>query len=108
MVHNAVLLVDDDEGLLRLNQLALKHRTDYDVRIASSGEAALDRIETISPVLVILDMMMPGMNGIEVCRYLRARSAFRTTPIVMLTASSDPADHELALAAGATAIWKNR
>lgn len=80
-----ILLVDDDESLLRGLKLALEHEG-YCVCTATSGAAALDHMSRKHPHLVILDVMMPGMDGMEVLRRIRANPATRDTAVMMLTA----------------------
>ena len=105
MAQETILLVDDDEGLLRLHQLALKARANFDVQVALSGQTALELLERGRPDLVILDLMMPGMSGIDVCRWIRAQPAFATIPVVMLTGLVDPDVHLEARQAGANDVW---
>jgi DNA-binding response OmpR family regulator len=105
MTVKTVLLVDDDESLLRLHQLALTMKSDLEVRVAQSGRAALDLLNDWRPDLVILDLMMPDMNGLEVCRRLRAQPALATVPVVMLTGLSDSAGQAAARQAGASDVW---
>jgi DNA-binding response OmpR family regulator len=105
MAHETILLVDDDEGLLRLHQLVLKTRASFDVQVALSGQAALELLERGRPDLVILDLMMPDMSGVEICRRMRARSDFAAIPIVILTGLTDRAVHQEAKQAGANDVW---
>lgn len=77
-----ILVIDDDENLLRLTERILQ-KQGYSVTTASNGEQGLTLFRQIAPDLVILDVMMPGMDGWEVCRHLRQIS---TVPIVFLTA----------------------
>lgn len=80
-----VLLVDDDESLLRGLKLALVHEG-YCVSTASTGTAALELMSKKHPHLVVLDVMMPGMDGMDVLRHIRANPATRDTAVMMLTA----------------------
>ena len=105
MIPATILLVDDDEGLLRLHQLVLKNRAGFDVQVAASGQAALEQISRRQPDLVILDLMMPDMGGIEICCWMRARPELAAIPIVILTGLSDEAAHRTALESGANAVW---
>lgn len=105
MSQETILLVDDDAGLLQLHQLALKHRTGFEIRVALTGPAAIEQINSQQPALVILDLMMPEMSGIDVCRWIRAQPAFAAIPVVMLTGLADPAAHLEARQAGANDIW---
>ena len=95
MTH--ILLVEDEAQLAELvrEQLA---SAGYTVSVAGDGMAALRLAETRPPDLVILDWMLPGLDGLEVCRRIRARSI---TPILMLTARAEEVDRVLGLEVGA-------
>ncbi|GIJ43941.1 hypothetical protein Val02_08270 [Virgisporangium aliadipatigenens] len=80
-----ILVVDDDADLRELLELKLTS-AGYRVDTAANGEAALARIAKRLPDLVVLDVMMPGLSGVEVCKELRADGRTRSLPIVMLTA----------------------
>ena len=83
-----VLVVDDQPPNIRLLEAILTPRG-YDVRAASSGQEALDAIDEHDVDLVLLDIVMPGMDGYEVCREIRERPASAYLPVVMVTASGD-------------------
>jgi two-component system phosphate regulon response regulator PhoB len=95
-----ILLVDDEPDLVELvrHHLVREH---YDVVTASDGEAGLAEARRKLPDLVILDLMLPGIDGLEVCRRLRADSRTQHIPIVMLTAKGEEADAVIGLAQGA-------
>jgi CheY-like chemotaxis protein len=88
-----VLLVDDSETVLMVEKLVLG-RGPYDIVIARNGEEALERAVTDSPDLILLDVVMPRMNGFEVCRRLRALHATRAIPIIFVTTRSNGEDVE--------------
>ncbi|MBI5567535.1 MAG: response regulator, partial [Chloroflexi bacterium] len=67
--------------------------------------AAIEQINSQRPDLVILDLMMPDMSGIDVCRWIRAQPAFAAIPVVMLTGLVDPDAHQAARLAGANDVW---
>jgi len=92
-----VLLVEDDPAARQALELALR-RLGYDVRLAESGEAALDGISGTALDVVVLDVMLPGVDGFEVCRRLRRDSDI---PVIMLTARGDDFDIVAGLEAGA-------
>ena len=92
-----VLLVEDDPGTRQGLELALR-RLDYRVQPAASGEAALHSIREATADVVVLDVMLPGLNGFEVCRRLRRSSDL---PVIMLTARGDDFDIVAGLEAGA-------
>jgi two-component system response regulator MtrA len=93
----AILLIEDDPLLRRGLQLALS-RHGHDVRTADTGERGLDEFRASTPHLVVLDVMLPGIDGFEVCRRIRATSE---VPVIMLTARGDDFDVVGGLAAGA-------
>src|SRR5438046_7669368 len=94
-----ILVVDDQDRDRRLLQ-AMLEAYGHAVRTASSGEDALAAIAADPPDLVMLDVVMPGLSGYDVCRRIRASPATAFLPVVMLTASGDP-DRVAALDAGA-------
>ena len=95
-----VLIVEDEPDIRELVVHHLK-REGYQVSAASSGEEALRQVQAAPPDLVILDLMMPAMDGLEVCRRLRQDPATVSLPIVMLTAKGDEVDRVLGLEIGA-------
>jgi DNA-binding response OmpR family regulator len=95
-----ILIVDDDPRLLHIVAMYLGIEG-YEVSTAENGEDGLRAVETERPDLVILDIMMPGMDGIEACRRIRANPETRTLPIVMFSALSSDDDIERARLAGA-------
>ncbi len=96
-----VLLVDDDEVNLMLTAQALRQR-DFEITEASDGEQALEQIEGWTPDLIVLDAQMPGLDGFETCRTLRAIPGFEHVPVLMLTGLDDDASIARAYQAGAT------
>jgi DNA-binding response OmpR family regulator len=95
-----VLIVEDEPDIRDLVVHHLK-REGYQVSAASSGEEALRQVQAAPPDLVLLDLMMPAMDGLEVCRRLRQDPATAMLPIVMLTAKGDEVDRVLGLEIGA-------
>ena len=85
-----ILVVEDEDDILELVRFNLM-KEGYQVIGVSSGEAALQAVKTL-PELVLLDLMLPGLDGLEVCRLLRADAQTRNLPIVMLTAKGEEAD----------------
>ena len=96
-----VLLVDDDEVNLLLTSVALRERG-FDVTEATSGEQALELLSDWLPDVVVLDALMPGLDGFETCRELRALPGFESLPVLMLTGLDDDASITRAYEAGAT------
>ncbi|MER3514934.1 MAG: hypothetical protein C4310_11580 [Chloroflexota bacterium] len=100
MMSARILVVDDDPEIVNLFVYALQ-RAGYQVEGVLDGRAALERARQAPPDLILLDVMMPGMDGYEVARQLRAEAATSSTPIVMLTARALIADQVEGLQAGA-------
>ena len=99
--HIATVLVVDDtpENLTLMGALLRDH---FMVKVANNGEKALKiAMSDTPPDLVLLDIMMPGLDGYEVCRRLKATAATRDIPVIFLTARSDPDDERMGLALGA-------
>ena len=90
----ALILVVDDEDVLADMIAALVEDLGHEARVASNGRDALRALSTIahSPALIISDIMMPQMNGIELTRVLRADQRFVAVPIVLMSAASRPSD----------------
>ena len=92
-----VLIVDDDENIAELIELYLTKEC-FDTKIVNDGESALSVFETYEPNLILLDLMLPGIDGYQVCREIRAKSS---TPIIMLSAKGEVFDKVLGLELGA-------
>ncbi|MEM7395595.1 MAG: response regulator [Verrucomicrobiota bacterium] len=100
MAKSRLLVVEDEVDIQELLQYNLI-REGYDVTLTSNGEDALDLAYRTVPSLVLLDLMLPGMDGLEVCRQLRAENKTRNIPIVMLTAKGEESDIVVGLELGA-------
>ncbi len=96
-----VLVVDDNPVNLRVCRLILE-RYGHVVETETSPVTVLDEIETRRPDLLITDLMMPVLDGIELTRKVRAIAALAALPIIMLTARGEESDHDRAMEAGAT------
>ncbi|KEI95410.1 PhoB family transcriptional regulator [Clostridium botulinum A2B7 92] len=97
MKNFKILLVEDEEQMSMFIEMELTHEG-YKVDIAYDGREALEKVENTEYQLILLDIMIPGLNGIEVCRRIRQ---FSCVPIIMLTAKSDVSDKVLGLDVGA-------
>lgn len=97
MEKNTILVVEDEPSIAEVVSLYLK-RAGYDVTIISNGQTALDWLGQNTPDLVVLDLMLPQVDGLEITRWLRARS---DTPIIMLTSRREETDRILGLEMGA-------
>ena len=100
MTHT-VLIVDDEPMTRKLLRLMLT-RANYQVFEASDGYEALEAVTTHGPDAVLLDVMMPGMNGYIVCTHLRSQKRTADLPIIMLSARGDSEGIQQAMAVGAS------
>jgi DNA-binding response OmpR family regulator len=100
-----VLVADDDPDILLLMTLTLE-RDGYDVVAAKDGLSALEAAVERAPHLVLLDLMMPGLDGYEVTRRLRREPTTKNLPIVIVTAAAEESQAARALEAGADAYMK--
>jgi DNA-binding response OmpR family regulator len=98
--RGTILIVDDDADIVRFVEMNLRLEG-YRVLIARDGLEALDMVAAEVPDLVLLDVMLPGVDGVEVTRQLRADSRTSTLPVIMLTAKTMTADRVLGLTTGA-------
>lgn len=94
-----ILLVDDEPDILEILKYNLK-KEGYDVATAGNGEEGIKQAEEFQPDLIILDIMMPVMDGVEVCRQLRAKPEFKNTIITFLTAREEDYSQIAALDTG--------
>jgi DNA-binding response OmpR family regulator len=92
-----LLLVDDEKNIIELERLYLD-KEGYEIQVAYDGKSALDKMRSLKPDLIILDLMLPGVDGWEVCRRVRQESE---TPIIMLTARDQDVDKIVGLEIGA-------
>jgi DNA-binding response OmpR family regulator len=96
------LLMIEDDGRLASMVVEYLGLSGFKVAHASDGEAGLDQLQILQPELVILDLMMPGMDGLEVCRRIRSMQGdMARVPVIMLTAKGDPMDRIIGLEIGA-------
>ena len=100
MTNPTILLVDDDQKVLDLITFRLQHMG-YNVISTNNGENASSLVEEQRPDLIILDVTMPGVDGLTVCSHLKKSERSSAIPILMLTARSDVEDINKAMAAGA-------
>jgi DNA-binding response OmpR family regulator len=97
MAKETILVVDDEQHIVELAQMYLE-QAGFSVESAGDGQEALTRARHLRPALAVLDLMLPGLDGWEVCRRLRAESDI---PIIMLTARTDDIDRIVGLELGA-------
>ena len=102
MAKNTILVVEDEESLLKLESILFTSKG-YAVTGVRDGNAALESISQSRPDLVVLDVMLPGLDGFEVCRAIKENPLTSYIPIVMLTAKKSSVDLERGRLAGADA-----
>ena len=95
-----ILVVDDEPDIVSMVKMRLE-ASGYEVITASDGETAYSRARSDAPDLIILDLMLPGMDGYQVCRLLKFDENYRRIPIIMLTAKSQIEDKEWGQKVGA-------
>jgi phosphate regulon transcriptional regulator PhoB len=100
MAQKKILIVDDEKDIVELISYNLEQEG-FAVIKAYDGQMAWERVKTAKPDLVVLDLMIPGIHGLEVCKLIRRDAATETLPIIMLTAKSDQVDKILGLELGA-------
>jgi two-component system alkaline phosphatase synthesis response regulator PhoP len=100
MAHERILAVEDDEDILELLRYNLS-KEGYQVTVATTGEEGLQSARSTPPDLILLDLMLPEMDGLEVCRRLKIDPKIRHVPIIMLTAKGEEADIVIGLELGA-------
>ena len=100
MATTKILVVDDEEDILELIRYNLE-KGGYQVLTAQSGEVALEKVISEIPDLVLLDLMLPGVDGIEVCRQINGDVATKHIPVIMLTAKAEEMDVVIGLEIGA-------
>jgi len=102
MIKNRILVVEDEESLLKLESILFTSKG-YAVTGVRDGKSALDAIAADRPDLVVLDVMLPGLDGFEVCRAIKENPLTSSIPVVMLTAKKSSNDLERGRLAGADA-----
>ncbi len=93
MTTNKKILIADDNALNRILLEALLRSDGYDVNCADSGQSLLDAVATYPADLIMLDLMMPNMDGFEVMRRLKANAVTRNIPVIVVTSLDDSGSH---------------
>jgi putative two-component system response regulator len=99
-MYEKILIVDDESGARAALEFLLR-REGFEVRDAADGPSAIQECATFRPDLILLDIMMPGMNGFEVCRHIKATPETRLTPVVLITGLTATEDRIAGINAGA-------
>ncbi len=100
MLNKRILIVDDEPDLAETIQMNLEMEG-YECLVAYDGNRGLERARKENPDLIILDVMLPGMNGYKVCRLLKFDEKYKRIPIIMLTAEAQEQDRRLGEQTGA-------
>jgi two-component system, OmpR family, phosphate regulon response regulator PhoB len=100
MAQPRVLIIEDERGLTQSLSWYF-NREGYETHVAHDGQEGLRKAQTMLPDVVLLDIMLPGMNGLDVCRELRAGEKTRDIPIIMITAKSEETDQVVGYSMGA-------
>ncbi|WOI54098.1 response regulator [Parvularcula sp. LCG005] len=100
-VLRTIVCVEDDPDIRTIIELSLSHVGGYEVHIFEDGPTALLEIDKVSPDLIILDVMMPGMDGFETLSYLRRMSKTEETPVIFMTAKAQKREIQRYISAGA-------
>jgi CheY-like chemotaxis protein len=96
-----VLVVEDDADIQKVVRMSLKMRGVGDVVVVESGTECIERLSSFTPDVILLDVMMPHVDGYETCRRLKDNPATRAIPVVFLTARAQKADRERGMKLGA-------
>lgn len=102
MPHKKILIVDDEPNIV-ISLEFLMQQSGYEVAIARNGEEALEKIASFEPDLVLLDIMLPLLNGFEVCQRIRENPQWNRTKVIMLSAKGREIDVSKGIALGADA-----
>jgi DNA-binding response OmpR family regulator len=97
---STILIIEDNQETARILELSLK-REGYEIRIALDGHRGLELAQATPPDLILLDLMLPGIDGFEICSRLRANPVTASLPILILSAKAQEADKTLAAELGA-------
>jgi DNA-binding response OmpR family regulator len=100
VIKKKILIVEDEETLLQLQTMLLTMKG-YEVEGVMDGQAALEMVATMNPDLILLDIMLPKIDGFEVCRQVKANEATRHIPVIMVTAKKSKEDRVMGEQAGA-------
>lgn len=95
-----ILIIDDEPYIQRSLEFVLR-REGFEVDVASDGKEGLEKARELSPKIIYLDLMMPGLNGIEVCKKIKSDKKLKNIHVIILTAKGQDADRDRGIAAGA-------
>lgn len=101
MAIHKVLLAEDEEDIRKVAQISLQFRSGWEVALAANGEECLAKAASDPPDLILLDCMMPKLDGYETCRRLKQDPALRHIPVIFLTAKAQEVEVKKGLSLGA-------
>jgi CheY-like chemotaxis protein len=101
-----ILLVDDSASSRLMNRMMISQKTGFEVICAKDGAEALSLMASVSPDLVLMDVMMPGVDGLKVCEQIRKGEHTRAVPVILLTFKTDPDSEKLGFASGCNEYLK--
>lgn len=102
---NPILIVEDNDDIGLLFQLVLESEG-YEVSIARNGSEALEHLDTIRPELILMDIMMPGISGIEVARNIKQKKDYESLPILLVSAVDRLQDRQLSYSKASDILYK--
>ena len=100
MTRKKVLLVDDSTTALLMEQMIFKSRTNFDLIVAHDGQEAVEKTLAELPDLIVMDVVMPRMTGIEALERIRLQNSTRHIPIILVTTRGEPENVEIGYASG--------
>ena len=102
-MNGRILVVEDEPDILELVSYNLK-QAGYEVLEAEDGETGLKLAEEKAPIIIVLDLMLPGLDGLEVCRLFKKKATTQNVPVLMLTARAEEVDRIVGLELGAVIL----
>lgn len=99
-----ILIVEDDDLITQMYKASLSN-SKLSIQMEKDGESGWQAMQSLTPDLIILDFMMPKLNGVEVLKKIRADQRLKSIPVIIMSSLSDEADKQRAMDAGATAYW---
>jgi CheY-like chemotaxis protein len=100
MSNKKVLLVDDSTTALLMEQMILRNRADFELIVARDGQEAVEKTMSEHPDLIVMDVVMPRMTGIEACKQIRSQERTQHIPIILVTTRGEPENVEIGYASG--------
>jgi CheY-like chemotaxis protein len=95
-----ILVIDDEKSIIDIIKLKLT-KLGYDIETATTGPDGLEKARSLSPDLILLDIMLPGIDGFKICQMLKFDENYKHIPIILLSAKNQESDRELGLKTGA-------